>query len=629
LNPFAGILDFRGRTADESDCSVLTGTMGLDEVGQCTCVRDECIAIAYLSVHRSPELSLEHQPLRSSDGHLIAFDGRLDNRGELLRGIGQSPYANYPDAHVVLSVYDHFAQDSFSKLIGDFAFALWDARRKELFLVRDPFGTRILYYQPMNDAIRWSTKLNHLLTLAPNPPEVNDEYLYDFFLGQPCLAETPYKGIFAVQPGSCLVVKNTGIRNNRYWRPDPNHRIRYKSDRDYEEHFRHIFEQSVRNRLQVNGVVCAELSGGLDSSSIVCVADELIKKGEVPARRLVTISCRYDESKSADEYEFIDSVEEKIGRRGAYVWESELRMFSQLPTHPLGALPNIMAIFGRRHELIANAMKACDAKVLLRGTGGDHLMLSQVRYPPDLADCLARGDLFGLHRTILTWAQVLPFAYAEYVLRGALAPLIPRWVNRVTGHSLDSASHSNVHLFTAGFSRRMRGRKHLQEPLDDFGFTRPPSSRLCAFLVSDLIRLVSTGAFQQEPYELSMPFVDRPLIEFCLAIPIQQKVRHGVTRSLQRRALGSLLPPLVAARTTKGNFVEATARAWAREVPGLMRSLQRMQVCSRDYIDSQRFFVALSRTLHGYALDIDNLSRVLLVEFWLRRIGSPSTDRTA
>jgi asparagine synthase (glutamine-hydrolysing) len=144
-----------------------------------------------------------------------------------------------------------------------------------------------------------------------------------------------------------------------------------------------------------------------------------------------------------------------------------------------------------------------------------------------------------------------------------------------------------------------------------------------------LIRLVSSGAFQQEPYELSMPFVDRPLVEFCLAIPIEQKIRPGVNRSLQRRALGSLLPPRVAARTTKGNLVEATARAWPREVPELMKLLEHMQVCSRGYIDRQRFFGTLSKTLHGYGLDIDNLSRVLLVEFWLRRASSGGIHRAA
>lgn len=579
--------------------------------------------MVYRSEDSVPQSPPTRQPLRSCQDHIIAFDGRLDNRDELLSGSGQGPHG-CSDAHIVQSGYDRLGQDSFSKVVGDFAFALWDPHRKELFLVRDPFGTHTLYYQPFADSVLWSTDLDHMLALSKDRLGINDEYLFDFLLGQPCLADTPYKGVFAVEPGTYLVVNNASIRRTRYWKPDPKFRIRYKSDSDYEEHFRYIFAQSVRNRLRTNGVVCAELSGGLDSSSIVCVANELIKKGEVPASRLVTISCRYDESLSADEFLFIDSIENKIGQKGIHIWESDLRMFSQLLDHPLGALPNIMAIFGKRHELIASAMKACGAKILLRGTGGDHLMLSQVRYPPDLADCLARCNLFALHRNILEWARVLPLAYAEFVLRGAIAPLIPRWVRRISGRSFDSSSHSNVHLLAPKFLKRMRDRKLLQEPPDDFGFRRPPSSRLCAFVVSDLIRLVSNGGFQQEPYELRMPFVDRPLVEFCLAIPIEQKIHPGITRSLHRRALGSHLSTLVAERTTKGNFVEATARAWAREVPTLMASLEQMQVCSRGYIDRQRFFAALSRTLHGYAVDIDNLSRVLLIEFWLRRATSPS-----
>jgi asparagine synthase (glutamine-hydrolysing) len=256
LSLFAGIFYLRGRTADQNDCAVLTSTIGLGDCEQSVSVLEGSLAMACQARHTNRESYLDTQPLRSREGHIVVFNGRLDNRDELLRNIGQSPDAEYSDARIVLSLYERLAQDSFSKLIGDFAFVVWDAARRQLILVRDPFGTRMLYYRPLADAILWSTKLNHLTKISQDICKVNDEYLFDFLLGQPTLAETPYKGIYAVEPGTSVVVKNAGLHNSHYWRPDPKHRIQYKSDRDYEEHFRHIFKESVRNRLRVSGVVC-------------------------------------------------------------------------------------------------------------------------------------------------------------------------------------------------------------------------------------------------------------------------------------------------------------------------------------------------------------------------------------
>jgi asparagine synthase (glutamine-hydrolysing) len=628
LSALAGILYFRGRAADQNDIAVLTRALRGIASNQCNCVREGPLAIAYRTAHTNQESYLDPQPLRSRQGHIIVFDGRLDNRDELLRSVDQSPHSRCSDARIVLSVYERFAQNSFRILIGDFTLTVWDATQRQLALVRDPLGVRAVYYRPLAGAIFWSTNPNHILCVSRYVPEVNDDYVFDFLVGETGISSTPYKDIHVVAPATVVVAKEAELRISRYWNPHPTYRIKYKSDKDYEEHFLHVFQESVRNRLRVCGTVCAELSGGLDSSSIVCVADGLIKGGKVQADRLLTISYRYDESKSADEYDFIRSVEEKIERKGIHLWESDFRMFSQFAQHPFGALPNVMWWFGGRDQLVANVMKAQDAKVILRGTGGDHLMLSHVDYPPDLADYLAKGDLVKLHRTIVEWTPVLPQPYIHYLLKGAVLPLLPRWV-RVLKRFLEPRLDSDTTLLALEFLRRMRARKRLQEPKEDFGFSRPPSSRYCALSLARLVSFVSKGLFQGQGFEFSLPFLDRPLVEFCLAIPIQQKVGAGQTRSLQRRALGPFLPPKIAERMSKGSLTEGITRAWMREIPTLVRNLGHMEVCSRGYVDRTRFFAALDRSLHGFSLDIDKLTKVLSVELWLRDLSSIKADHAA
>src|SRR4029077_376508 len=135
--------------------------------------------------------------------------------------------------------------------------------------------------------------------------EINDEYIADLLTRLPEPSQTPYKNVHAVPPGHAVTVSNGQLRIRRFWGLDPNREIRYKTDPEYEEHFGHLFREAVRCRLRVDGPVWAELSGGLDSSSIVCMADQIIKSGETQASGLETVSFVYDEASKSDERKYI------------------------------------------------------------------------------------------------------------------------------------------------------------------------------------------------------------------------------------------------------------------------------------------------------------------------------------
>jgi asparagine synthase (glutamine-hydrolysing) len=294
-------------------------TRGIDGGGRSV---DGGLAMSFRALHTTPQRPPEPQPLRSPEGHLVTFDGRLDNRADLVSIL--RPYLReHSDAAVVATAYTVWGLAAFERLIGDWALSLWDGRQQRLLLARDYSGVRPLYYEYTAQGITWASELEAFLRLQRGRRSLNDHYLTRFLVADPQTDSTPYVGIHAVPPGTCVMVADGTLKTFVHWQPDPGALIRYGNDADYEEHFRELFRAAVRGRVDVHGPVCAELSGGLDSSSIVCMGDELVRSGESPHVSLTTVSYVFDEAPTDDERQYISLVEARRGARGRHISESE------------------------------------------------------------------------------------------------------------------------------------------------------------------------------------------------------------------------------------------------------------------------------------------------------------------
>src|SRR6185437_16974169 len=147
--------------------------------------------------------------------------------------------------------------------------------------------------------------------------KLNEEYLAGCLSFFPAADSTPYQGIDSVPPGCLVHLRPRKRIVRRYWEFDSRKEIRYRTDSQYEEHFRTLFAQSVARRLRSDAPILAELSGGMVSTSIVSMADQMIASRRIIAPRLDTVSY-YDESEpNWKEHAFFTKVEEKRGRRGS------------------------------------------------------------------------------------------------------------------------------------------------------------------------------------------------------------------------------------------------------------------------------------------------------------------------
>src|SRR5713101_284845 len=364
------------------------------------------VSILYRAFHTTKEARHEAQPHVASSGAVITWDGRLDNRADLIEQMHDVLTIRSTDVEIVAAAYERWGSDCFATLIGDWGLSIWEAESRSLTLAKDPIGTRHLYYSIEDDKVTWSTILDPLVLFAGKSFALCEEYIAGWFSFSPATHLTPYVGIHSVPPSSFVAIRAKKQTISKYWEFDPSKRIRYDTDAEYEEHFREVFGEAVRRRLRSDSPVLAELSGGMDSSSIVCMADTIIAHDAAETPHLATISYYDDSEPTWDERPYFVKVEEKRGHTGCHI--------------DLGNKQPLNFDFGDDHFLaspgsgggppseaslqLAACMTSQGHRVVLSGIGGDEVTGGVPTSTPELEDLLVRGQFRAFARQLKVWA---------------------------------------------------------------------------------------------------------------------------------------------------------------------------------------------------------------------------------
>ena len=302
-------------------------------------LRKNNLGILYYAFCTTQESRRELQPHVSASGAVITWEGRLDNREDLLSRLPGDVSPELTDLEIVAAAYENWRNECFGELVGDWALSIFDPQEHAVILAKDFLGTRPLYYSMENHQLAWCSILDPLLLLSGRTFALNEEYIAGWLSFFPAPHLTPYEGIHSVPPSSFTRITKATCRTCQYWDFDSAKRIRYRSDAEYEEHFRSAFAQSVRRRLRSENPVLAELSGGMDSSSIVCIGDSILSRGEGETPRLDTLSYYDDSEPNWNEHPYFTQVEEKRGRRGCHIDISSLPCLELPPDNRLQPIP--------------------------------------------------------------------------------------------------------------------------------------------------------------------------------------------------------------------------------------------------------------------------------------------------
>ncbi len=577
---------------------------------------DVGISIHYHAFHTTKEARCESQPLVSPSGAVITWDGRLDNRAELIQLLKGTIRNDLSDVSIVAAAYEQWGVDGFARLVGDWALAIWDPLNRSLILAKDFVGIRHLYYSFDEHQVTWSTVLDPLVLFAGKPFALCEEYLAGWFSYFPAGHLTPYVGVHSVPP-SCFVRFRQGkCATEKYWDFDPNKRIRYRTDAEYEEHFRAAFGEAVLRRLRCDGPILAELSGGVDSSAIVCIADELLRRGTAEVPRLDTVSYYDDSEPNWNERPYFTTVEKKRGRTGCHIDVTSQELFTfQLENDQFCPTPASVGRASEPAKQFATCMTSQPYRVLLSGIGGDEVTGGVPTPIPELEDLLARGQTGMLAHALKVWAlnKRRPWLHLLFeATRGFLPPSLvsspkskrpPVWMSRRFVRRNRGALH--------GYQRRIR----LWGPLPTF------QENLGAL---DVLRrqLGCSVAISPTIHEKRYPYLDRDLLAFLYAVPREQLVRPGQRRSLMRRALAGLVPAEVLERKRKAFVSRSPSKALTTQRADLANLTTDMVAASLGLLNANVLQELLKETHNAPEFPILPLMRTLVTEVWLRRIHS-------
>lgn len=583
-----------------------------------------CVSFAHRIYHVTLESFEERQPLVDARGLVSTWDGRIDNREDLALQLRETPPANFSDAAYAHAAFARWGADAFSRLLGEWAIAAWNPHTRELSLARDYSGCGPLFYYMTPRLVLWSSELEAVVAIARErglPLTIDEGWIAGFLARGPEPAETPYREIRSVAPGHFVRFGVESFTNQRHTFLDPHTVIQYRTDAEYEEHFRFLFRQAVACRLRCVGKVFSHLSGGLDSSSVTAMAAHIVR-GSGPSVELETLSSVYNDTPASDESEYIGLMEEWLGLPAHRISESD---YPALTPPALGyepASPLCIDIFAASQQAVRRLMEESGGRVQLSGEGGDELLGNAVGPVLKLRDLLQRRAEGDFISETLQWA-VAQKRSGWSIARDLLLTYLP---DQLAARLDPNSEMRKVGYFIApDFSRRTEYFRRLHRDLDPFGFAGF-SQRSRSMALERVIHKTAACSWRRiGPMTLTYPIADRRLVSFLLAIPIDQLARAGSPRWLHRRSMRDLLPPRLLMRRTKRSPDAALYRRLNTNWNLIDLTLRSPRMAELGIVDTARIAKGLADAKRG-SFPVTLVLGAMQIEQWLLRSASTTSE---
>jgi asparagine synthase (glutamine-hydrolysing) len=484
------------------------------------------------------------------DGFVISFDGRLDNRNALSAALRAAGAMSSPseegltDTRLLLLAYRHFGRALPNQILGDFAIAIWDPELDRLFLCRDHFGVRPLFFRAAPHAFFFGSEIKVVASMSPECPMIPRTEAMEAFVDGEFDELSPertfYDDINRLLPGHYALVQHGTVAVKCYWRLNP---ALPGPINDIPAKFRRLFKQAINRRLRSSAPVAALLSGGLDSSSIVSM---IASSRETPTVADVEVfSLVFNSSQITDERHYIAAVAEEYpgsyhhidGSPASALGDADDIIMEQ-DQPPLGPNGSIFRYFLRQ---ISTQSKA---KILLHGHGGDEVISDG-------------AGIFGELAASAQWVRLWTELNAVKSVTGSPGPHFRRLVwHRGIKKAAAKVIKWPTRLF--GKNERVNVRDHVRfapngklRPHEQIAHLRKLTT---SFYGQALEMTDHDAAFAN--VEIRMPFLDVELAEFCVTIEAKEKWSAGYPRSVIRNAMVGILPERIRLRTDKHDFAD-------------------------------------------------------------------------
>lgn len=502
------------------------------------------------------DLSVDgHQPFFYENQYAVTFNGEIYNYLELKVDLQAKGYQfnTKTDTEVLAASYACWGEACVEHFNGMWAFAIYDRKEQKIFCSRDRFGVKPFYYTEQENMFLFASEIKQFFEILGQKPRANQECLLQFIIHgiMDYSNETMFRDIFQLKGGHNLIydIKKNSYTINRYY----DIRNVLEKNEPYKnacQKFAERFRESVKLRLRADVPVGYALSGGLDSSAIVCMTDKISKKGNLSEQHTIS-SCFED--KRYDEQEYIDEVVKHTFAVAHKVFPQESSLFEELDNiiwhmdEPFGST----SIYAQWN--VFKSAKQNQLKVMLDGQGADEQLAGYTGfYTVMFADCLKKRNFKKLYRE-----------WKIYKTDRAVTE------KHISANSIMSSAVRAVFLPDmkyVGISIRFLHPKN-KPPFSYKQFAnvirRAPSSAIYdarEYIAESLERGLASLLHYEDrdsmahSIESRVPFLDYRLVEAIYAMPFDYKLRNGVTKAVLRDGLKGVLPDKIRTRYSKLGF---------------------------------------------------------------------------
>lgn len=569
------------------------------------------------------------QPMCNQDRTLwIIYNGEIYNYRELRGELKEKGYRfiTNTDTEVILYAYQEWGHNCLSKFNGMWAFALWDARKAELFCSRDRFGVKPFYYFFDGTTFAFASEIKALLLCPFITRKTNDRTIYHYLSlgvseGQ---GETFFEHIRQLEPGYYAVLRKNGLELKRYHTLAYNPQLGNYNEallQRYSHEFLELLQDAVRIRLRSDVPVGSCLSGGLDSSTIVCIINQfLVEKGldeNTIGEHQKTFSSCYEHG-AFDERQYIKEITAVTNTDAHYVFPSGERLWEELDNliwhqeEPFGST----SIYAQWN--VMRLAQQNNVKVLLDGQGGDEMLGGYHSYFNSyIADLFLHGRWISCLKeaNILLNEKVAPI----YIFSSLLLPLY----NRIPTSLRIFLRRKLLKTRSISLINRSFGKQYQHDSVRklETNLQRALWQSETGYGLRELLRYEDKNSMAFS-IETRTPFIDYRLVEFVFSLPACYKIHHGWTKYLLRTGTRSLLPEKIRWRKDKMGF-PTPEKTWLQQSSDLVRNIfaSGNPLLSEQYLDRKSILANLDQILNDRNISgFSALWRPINLELWLRKM---------
>lgn len=541
---------------------------------------------------------------------------RIDNRDELIATLGAvaDPLS---DEQLILAAYLRWGRDCAQRLIGDFAFVVWDSQARTLFAACDPMQMCTLYFAEIPEGLGVASSVMGLIRETGIVPMLDRIAITSWAAGWPDPNRSMFANLRMLPAGHWLWADASGVRMQKFWDIDPGRHIRYAAIGDYQDHLATLLRRCVGDRLRTAApVIAAQLSGGMDSTSVCAMAVAALRGSD---QRLVSLSHSYAATRECDESERIDETAQFLGIAQRHWLPAETHVDKDFRALYPPALESPGTVCSPRYADELALVQKIGADVLLTGSGGDEMVWG---HSLTYTQRLRRGDL-GVIAEVIRGSRAIGLPVLATLLQLFIRPLVPESLKRLRRRALRRPLESGLPAWIPQTAVRELDLYRVLFPASEVQFDNPAlQARYDALKRTSTFNSVRSYERVASDFAVDVrhPFFDRRLAEFSFAIPDDLWLRENYPKWLLRRTMDGRLPDSVVWNRQKVTFNRFFGGVITNQADTIRAILSDTRLQDIGLVDNARLLAAFERVVAsgGQQLNVD-LLYALLTQVWFQQ----------